>query len=136
MGFPGETDADFEILLEFLESAQLDRVGCFQYSPVAGAKANELPDHVAAEIKQERWERFMATQQRISESRLGQKIGKTMSVIVDSIENEKIIARSHADAPEIDGTVIIEATSSVAVGELVEVKIVESDKYDLYATLI
>lgn len=136
VGFPGETSDDFEQLLEFLEAAQLDRVGCFQYSPVAGAKANELSDHVAAEIKQERWERFMAIQQRISESRLRQKIGKTMSVIVDSIENEKIIARSHADAPEIDGTVIIEAASSVAVGELVEVKIVDSNEYDLHAVLI
>jgi len=135
VGFPGETDDDFEQLLEFLEAAQLDRVGCFQYSPVAGAKANALPNHVADEIKQQRWERFMATQQLISESRLRQKIGKTLRVIVDSVKDEEIVARSYADAPEIDGSVFIKTTSNVTAGDIVEVKIVDSNDYDLYATL-
>ena len=134
VGFPGETDDDFEQLLDFLEAAQLDRVGCFQYSAVEGAKANALANHVEDEIKQQRWERFMATQQQISKLRLRQKIGKTLRVVVDSIENEEIVARSHADAPEIDGSVYIETTNEVSVGDIVEVKIVDSNDYDLYAT--
>src|SRR5690606_22667207 len=108
VGFPGETDADFEELLGFLEEAQLDRVGCFQYSAVDGAQANALPDHVPEEVKQERWERFMALQQDISAERLQQKVGLEMDVLVDAIEDDRAIARSKADAPEIDGLVYLE----------------------------
>lgn len=108
VGFPGETDADFEELLEFLQLAQLDRVGCFQYSPVDGAAANELANQIPEQLKQERWDRFMATQQEISSARLQLKIGQEMDVLVDEIDEKGLIARSTADAPEIDGAVYIE----------------------------
>ena len=116
VGFPGETDAYFEELLEFLQIAQLDRVGCFQYSPVDGAAANALPNHVAEEVKQERWERFMATQQKISESKLQQKIGREVEVLVDEVNAERVVARSSADAPEIDGNVFLAPDSNVQAG--------------------
>jgi len=139
VGFPGETEDDFEELLDFVEEAQLDRVGCFQYSPVAGAKANELPDHVPDEIKQQRYDRFMQTQQQISAERLQRKIGQTMTVLVDAIgdgvdgESGQVTARSSADAPEIDGMVFIDSEEPLAQGEFVEVKIIAADEYDLYA---
>ena len=136
VGFPGETDADFDLLMEFLQTAQLDRVGCFQYSPVDGAKANELPNPVAEELKQERWERFMATQQLISSQRLAQKIGTEMDVLIDEVNEDGIVARSSADAPEIDGSVFIPQHSSVTSGEIRRVKIVDADEYDLVAELI
>lgn len=107
VGFPGETEADFEELLGFLEEAQLDRVGCFQYSPVEGAKANELPDPVLDEIKQARYDRFMQLQQRISTERLKQKVGQTLPVLIDEVDDEGAIGRSYADAPEIDGCVYL-----------------------------
>lgn len=133
VGFPGETDAEFDELLDFLEEAQLDRVGCFKYSPVDGAKANELPDHVPEELKQERWERFMALQQDISAERLQQKIGKEMDVLIDSIEPERAIGRSKADAPEIDGLVYVSDPEGLEVGDVVTVTITAADDYDLYA---
>ena len=109
VGFPGETDAEFEELLDFIRQAQLDRVGCFQYSPVEGATANELPDPVPSEVAEERWHRFMETQAAISADRLAEKIGKNMQVLIDGYDNEgRLIGRSSADAPEIDGTVIID----------------------------
>ncbi len=135
VGFPGETDEDFDELLQFLHSAQLDRVGCFQYSPVDGAKANELENPVPDELKQERWERFMATQQEISAKRLQDKIGQAIEVIIDEVGEEKIIGRSAADAPEIDGNVFIEPNSSVSEGDFVKVKIQDADEYDLYAVV-
>lgn len=136
VGFPGETDADFEQLLDFLEEAQLDRVGCFQYSPVEGAQANELPDPVDDDIKQERYDHFMRLSARISEQRLQKKIGRTMTVLVDGEDEEtgRIIARSPADAPEIDGMVFIDTDKNLQPGDFVDVIIQDADEYDLYAT--
>ena len=137
VGFPGETDEDFEQLLDFLEEAQLDRVGCFQYSPVEGAKANELPNPVEDEVKQERFDRFMRLSARISTAKLSKKVGKKIPVLVDGIDEEtgKVTARSAADAPEIDGLVFIDTDLDLQPGEFVEVKITGSDEYDLYAQL-
>jgi ribosomal protein S12 methylthiotransferase len=135
VGFPGETEAEFNELLDFLRAAQLDRVGCFQYSAVEGAKANELPDPVADEIKQERWERFMEVQAEISAERLQLKIGQTMQVLVDEVDDKGAIARSSADAPEIDGKVFIENADHLKPGDWVNVKINDADDYDLYASL-
>jgi ribosomal protein S12 methylthiotransferase len=131
VGFPGETNADFEQLLEFLEAAQLDRVGCFAYSPVDGAKANELPDHVPAEIKEERKSRFMKLQEEISAERLKRKIGGALTVLVDSVSAKGAIARSSADAPEIDGVVRIAPHATLKAGEFARVKIVASDTHDV-----
>ena len=136
VGFPGETDADFEELLGFLEVAQLDRVGCFQYSAVDGAAANELANPVAEELKQERWERFMATQQEISTQKLQAKIGQVVEVLVDEANAEQIVARSAADAPEIDGNVFIQPDRDVEAGDFIQVKIDDADEYDLYGTLV
>ena len=136
VGFPGETDADFEELLGFLEVAQLDRVGCFQYSAVDGAAANELANTVAEELKQERWERFMATQQEISTQKLQAKIGQIVEVLVDETNAEQIVARSAADAPEIDGNVFIQPDRDVEAGDFIQVKIDDADEYDLYGTLV
>jgi len=134
VGFPGETEEDFNCLLDFLDEAQLDRVGCFQYSPVEGAAANALPGIVADSLKQERWERFMEKQQGISAARLQAKIGSTQQVIIDGIdeENDRLIGRSSADAPEIDGLVHIEADGEFKPGDFVDVKIDNADDYDLY----
>ena len=137
VGFPGETEHDFEQLLEFLEQAQLDRVGCFRYSPVDGAQANNLPDHVPDAIKQERWECFMHTQQEISHRKLKQKIGRKLQVLIDSVEGSQATARSYADAPEIDGNVFIRnLPADTREGSLIEVIIEESTDYDLYARAI
>jgi ribosomal protein S12 methylthiotransferase len=135
VGFPGETDDDFEQLLDFLEEAQLDRVGCFQYSPVEGASANDLPDHVDEDVKQERYDHFMRLSARISEERLRKKVGKQMTVLVDGEDDEtgQVIARSSADAPEIDGLVFIDTDLDLQAGEFVNVVIKDSDEYDLYA---
>lgn len=134
VGFPGETDADFEELLEFLRIAQLDRVGCFQYSPVEGAAANALSNPVPEALKQERWERFMAVQQEISEAKLQQKVGSVIEVLVDEANAEGITARSAADAPEIDGNVFVQADADVMAGDFIKVKIEAADEYDLYGT--
>jgi ribosomal protein S12 methylthiotransferase len=133
VGFPGETEAELEQLLEFLEEAQLDRVGCFAYSPVEGAAANALPDHVPEEVKEERRARFMAVQEKISSARLTRKIGKRMTVLVDEVEKNRAIARSTADAPEIDGLVYINNAKNIKSGELAEVEIIGSDAHDLWA---
>ncbi len=131
VGFPGETDAEFEQLLDFLEEAQLDRVGCFTYSPVDGAKANELAEQVPAALKEERKARFMETQQRISTARLKQKVGQTLTVLVDTYTTKGAIGRSTADAPEIDGVVHIKPSRSLKAGEFARVKITASDTHDL-----
>lgn len=140
VGFPGETEEDFEILLEWLKEAQLDRVGCFTYSPVEGATANDLPDHVPEEIKQQRYERFMEVQQSISAAKLQKRVGQKMTVLVDELDEEfpVAIARSYADAPEIDGNVFVEDIdkSQIKSGDLLEVEITDADEYDLYAQLI
>ena len=135
-GFPGETEAEFEQLLEFLQEAQLDRVGCFAYSPVEGAAANALPDHIPEEVKEERRARFMAVQEEISTARLTRKIGKRMTVLVDEIQKNKAIARSNADAPEIDGVVYIDNAKTMKLGEFIEVEITGSDAHDLRAKVV
>lgn len=135
VGFPGETDAEFEDLLNFLDDAQLDRVGCFKYSPVEGATANGIADAVPDEVKEERWQRFMEKQAQISEQRLAAKVGKTIEVIVDETSIEGAIARSAGDAPEIDGVVYVDTGESSAIqcGERIQVKVTGSDNYDLWA---
>ena len=137
VGFPGETEEDFEQLLSWLAEAQLDRVGCFKYSPVEGAAANELPDPVPEEVKDERWHRFMQLQQRISAVRLRTKIGRRMRVLVDRVEGGAAIARSESDAPEIDGIVRISGggITRLAPGEFAEVEITAAGDYDLEARL-
>ena len=134
VGFPGETDAEFEELLDFLDEAQLDRVGAFAYSPVTGAKANELPDPVPEAVKQERLARFMERQAAISEARLAAKVGTVQRCLVDAIDGELAIARSMADAPEIDGLVQIQdgREAGLVPGEFVNVRIMGSDEHDLY----
>lgn len=136
VGFPGETEEDFQILLDFLKEAQLDRVGCFKFSPVEGAPATEMADQVPEDVKEERFHRFMQLQQEISAERLKQKIGQTLDVIVDEIDDEGIIGRTKADAPEVDGLVYIENLSGtpVKVGEFIKVTITHSDEYDLWGT--
>lgn len=136
VGFPGETEEDFQMLLDFLKEAQLDRVGCFKFSPVDGAVATDMPDQVPEEVKEERFHRFMALQQEISAQRLQAKIGKTLSVIVDEIDEEGIIGRSQADAPEIDGVVYVDNLSGieVKVGQIISVMITNADEYDLWGT--
>ena len=136
VGFPGESDTEFEELLAFLHTAQLDRVGCFQYSPVPGAVANSLAEPVSDEVKQERWDRFMEIQARISAARLQKKIGRELDVLVDSVEGGVAVARSSADAPEIDGNVIIEPAHDIRAGELVRVRIQSADDYDLHAVAV
>ncbi len=134
VGFPGETEDDFEMLLDFLEEAQLDRVGAFAYSPVEGAKANELGNFVAEEIQQERLQRFMQLQAEISADKLEKKIGQTMTVLVDSYSEEGLVlARSKADAPEIDGEVILDGFEDVQPGDFVDVRIVATTEHDLIA---
>jgi ribosomal protein S12 methylthiotransferase len=132
VGFPGETDEDFQELLDFLVDAQLDRVGCFTYSPVPGAKANELPDAVPEEVKQERYREFMQVQAEISLERLEQKIGTTRQVLIDKVTEQGAIGRSWADAPDIDGNVILAGDFAVKPGDLVNVLIEDTDEYDLW----
>ena len=135
VGFPGETDQDFDQLLDFLEQAQLDRVGCFQYSAVDGAVANALPDPVPESLKQERWDRFMQVQQRISRERLQEKVGQQIDVLVDGFDEHGAIGRSKADAPEIDGNVFFDAADGLAAGDIVKVSITGADDYDLFGEL-
>ncbi|NOU00046.1 MAG: 30S ribosomal protein S12 methylthiotransferase RimO [Gallionella sp.] len=136
VGFPGETEAEFEELLDFLKEAQLDRVGAFKYSPVEGAVANDLPDHIPPDVQEERLARLMMLQAEISEQRLQRKIGKTMQVLVDEVDEDGAVARSAADAPDIDGSVFIENAGHLTVGDMVTVKIVDSDEHDLWADLV
>jgi ribosomal protein S12 methylthiotransferase len=135
VGFPGETEADFRELLEFLEEAQLDRVGCFSYSPVEGASANELAHPVAEETKRERLERFMDVQARISAAKLQRKVGHTLSVLVDEVGGGRAVARSAADAPEIDGLVYVGESPDLRVGDFAEVTVIGADEHDLHARL-
>jgi len=135
VGFPGETDDDFERLLYFLQQAQLDRVGCFAYSPVEGAAANALDDQVPEELKQQRLERFMQLQAQISAQKLQRKIGSKLIVLVDEVHAEHVVARSEADAPEIDGNVLINGSWDIEPGDFVEVKITTATEHDLYAEI-
>jgi ribosomal protein S12 methylthiotransferase len=133
VGFPGETEVDFQYLLEWLEEAQLDRVGCFKYENVGGAAANELPGHVAEEVKQDRWERFMAVSQRISEAKLAAKVGRRLEVIVDAVDGDGATCRTKGDAPEIDGNLFIDAGfEGLASGDIVTVEVDEAGEYDLW----
>ena len=136
VGFPGETEEEFEALLDFLEQAQLDRVGAFTYSPVEGALANELPDHVPPEVQEERLGRLMQMQEEISGELLARKVGKTIQVLVDSVDEEGAVARSAADAPEIDGLVYIDNGHDLKVGNFVKVLITDSDTHDLWAEVV
>ncbi|WP_419419049.1 30S ribosomal protein S12 methylthiotransferase RimO [Legionella sp. D16C41] len=133
VGFPGETETEFEELLDFLKIARLDRVGCFKYSPVEGAKANELASPIPEEVKEERYHRFMQVQAEISHEKLRDKIGTKQTVLIDEITPEQIIARSKSDAPEIDGLVYLPFYQELEVGDFVDVQITDSDDYDLYA---
>lgn len=133
VGFPGETNDEFSMLLDFINEAQLDRVGCFQYSPVDGAKANQLPDHVPDEIKQERWNQFMELQQEISAAKLQAKIGKTIEILIDEVDEQGAIGRSSADAPEIDGKVYLDGAEGLSPGDFVEAEVTGADDYDLWA---
>ena len=136
VGFPGETEEDFQLLLDFLKEAQLDRVGCFKFSPVEGAPATEMADQIPEDVKEERFHRFMQLQQEISANRLKQKIGKTLDVLVDEIDEEGIIGRSKADAPEVDGLVYVDNLSGINVkaGDVIKVTITNSDEYDLWGS--
>jgi len=133
VGYPGETEAEFDELLDFLREARLDRVGCFQYSPVKGATANDLPDHVPQEIKQERWERFMEVQQAISAEKLLQKVGSTIEILIDESGPDGATGRSVADAPDIDGRVHLEGVTGLNPGDFVEAEVTGADDYDLWA---
>ncbi len=136
VGFPGETDEDFEQLLEFIQEAQLDRVGAFAYSPVEGAAANALPDPVPEDLKEERLERFMELQAAISADKLQDKVGRTLTVLVDEVGEEEAYGRSSADAPEIDGMVVIENGAELKAGEFVQVEITAAGEHDLFGEVV
>jgi ribosomal protein S12 methylthiotransferase len=137
VGYPGETEAEFQTLLDWLDAAQLDRVGCFQYENVAGARSNALPDHVAAEVKQDRFDRFMEKAQAISEAKLAAKVGKVLDVIVDEVDEDGATCRTKADAPEIDGNLYIdEGFEALAPGDIVKVRVDEAGEYDLWGRLV
>jgi len=136
VGFPGETEAEFEELLSWLSEAQLDRVGCFKYSPVDGATSNALANHVAPEVQEERYQRFMELASEISAERLQLRVGKRMRVLVDSVASGSAIARSEGDAPEIDGVVHLESAGKLKMGDWAEVEITSADDYDLHAKIV
>jgi ribosomal protein S12 methylthiotransferase len=137
VGYPGETEAEFQTLLDWLDEAQLDRVGCFQYENVAGARSNALSDHVPDAVKQERWDRFMAKAQEISEAKLAAKVGHRLDVIVDEVDHEAATCRTMADAPEIDGNLFIdEGFESLKPGDIVTIEVDEAGEYDLWGRLI
>ncbi len=133
VGYPGETETEFQTLLDWMDAAQLDRVGCFKYENVAGARSNTLPDHVPEEVKQHRWDRFMAKAQAISAAKLAAKVGQTLQVIVDAVDDDGATCRTKADAPEIDGNLFIDENfASLAPGDLVTVQVEEASDYDLW----
>ena len=137
VGYPGETEAEFQVLLDWMDAAQLDRVGCFQYENVKGARSNALPDHVAPEVKQERFDRFMERAQAISEAKLAAKLGRVMQVIVDEVDAEGATCRTKADAPEIDGNLFIdEDFEELRAGNLVTVAVEETGEYDLWGRVV
>ncbi len=136
VGFPGETEEDFQYLLDWMQEAQLDRVGCFQYSPVEGAPANLLDNPVPDDVKQDRWERFMELQQGISTARLARKVGREIDVLIDEVDEDGAVGRSSADAPEIDGCVYVSSDKPLKAGDMVRVRITDSDEYDLWGDAI
>ena len=133
VGFPGETDEDFEELLDFLDEAELDRVGCFKYSPVDGAPANALPGAVPEEVKEERWQQLMGLQSEISAEKLQRRVGRQIDVLIDSVDGDTATGRSHADAPEIDGVVHLEQARGLQPGAIVQALVTAADEYDLFA---
>ena len=137
VGYPGETEAEFDYMLDWLDEAQLDRVGCFKYENVAGARSNDLPDHVPEDVKQERWERFMQKAQAISEAKLQAKVGRHLQVIVDEVDEEAATCRTMADAPEIDGNLFIdEGHEILKPGDMLTVKVDEAGEYDLWGRMV
>ena len=137
VGYPGETEDEFQTLLDWMDEAQLDRVGCFQYENVDGARSNALPDHVAPELKQERWTRFMEKAQAISQAKLAAKVGQICQVIVDEIDDDAAICRTKADAPEIDGNLFVdEGFQTLKPGDIVTVEVDEAGEYDLWGRLV
>jgi len=136
VGFPGETEEDFQYLLAWMQEAQLDRVGCFQYSPVEGAPANLLDNPVPDDVKQDRWERFMELQQGISTARLARKVGREIDVLIDEVDEDGAVGRSSADAPEIDGCVYVSSDKLLKAGDMVRVRVTDSDEYDLWGDAI
>ncbi|NIY97196.1 30S ribosomal protein S12 methylthiotransferase RimO [Salipiger sp. HF18] len=137
VGYPGETEEEFQTLLDWMDEARLDRVGCFQYENVDGARSNALPDHVPAELKQERWDRFMEKAQQISEAKLAAKVGQRIEVIVDLVEDDAATCRTKADAPEIDGNLFIdEGHEKLTPGDIVTVEVDEAGEYDLWGRLV
>ncbi len=133
VGFPGETERDFEILLQFMQDARLARAGCFKYEAVDGAKANELPGAVPEEVKEERWHRFMATQKEVSATVTATRVGRTIDVLIDEVDDDGAIGRSTWDAPEIDGSVFLNGATTVKAGDLIKARVFEADEYDLWA---
>jgi ribosomal protein S12 methylthiotransferase len=136
VGFPGETEEEFEELLEFLEEAQLDRVGCFKYSPVEGATANDLPDHVSEDVMEERLQRFMEVQARISSEKLQARIGQEYLILVDEINGLGIVGRSYMDAPEVDGKVYLSDDFDAEPGDLIWVQIIHADEHDVWGVRV
>lgn len=134
VGFPGETEDDFKMLLDFINEAELDRVGCFKYSPVEGAAANALANPVDEAVKEERFARFMEAQQRISAAKLQRKVGTVQEVLIDEVDEEGAIGRTKGDAPEIDGVVYLNGESGVKPGDIVKVNIDNADEYDLWGS--
>jgi len=135
VGFPGETEEDFEHLLGWLKEAKIERAGCFKYENVKGAVSADLPNHVPEEVKEERWHRFMAVQTEIADARAQAQIGKTIDVIIDEVDEDGAVGRSKADAPEIDGSVFLEDTD-VEPGDIVRAKVHAGEQVDLWATVV
>ena len=136
VGYPGETEAEFQCLLDWLDEAQLDRVGAFRYENVKGARSNDLPDHVPEEVKEERYARFMEKAQAISEAKLAAKVGRRLEAIVDEVDEDGATCRTKADAPEIDGNLFIdEGFEGLAPGDIVTVEVDEAGEYDLWGRL-
>ena len=135
VGFPGETERDFQLLLDFVAEAKLARVGCFKYEPVAGATANDLPGAVPEEVKEERWHRFMAAQKEVSAAVTATRVGRTIDVLIDEVDDDGAVGRSVWDAPEIDGSVFISDATGMKIGDLVKAKVFEADEYDLWAEI-
>jgi ribosomal protein S12 methylthiotransferase len=136
VGFPGETEEEFEELLNFLEEAQLDRVGCFKYSPVEGATANALPDHNSDEVMEDRLQRFMAVQAKISSDKLQARIGQEYLILVDEINGLGIVGRSYMDAPEVDGKVYLSDDFDAEPGDLMWVQIIHADEHDVWGVRV
>jgi ribosomal protein S12 methylthiotransferase len=135
VGFPGETDADFEMLLDWLKEARIDRAGCFKYENVTGAASSPLPNHVPEEVKEERWHRFMALQAELSDARSKSLIGSTIDVLIDEVDEDGAVGRSRADAPEIDGEVFIASPGEAKPGDIVRAKVTAGDQCDLWAEI-